>query len=66
MTDERSEYERTRAGLCASCTHAHLVVSSRGSTFYLCRLADHDPAFRRYPVLPVTSCRGFMSEASTR
>ena len=36
-----------RAGLCASCVHAQLVTSSRGSTFYLCRLSFTDPRFAR-------------------
>ncbi|HEX3702821.1 MAG TPA: hypothetical protein VHU82_05790 [Vicinamibacterales bacterium] len=48
-----------RVGLCASCTHAAIVSSSKGSTFYLCRLADTDPAFRKYPALPVRECSGY-------
>jgi hypothetical protein len=48
-----------RIGLCATCTHARVVASSRASTFYLCRLSEVDPRFRRYPVLPVRSCTGY-------
>jgi hypothetical protein len=48
-----------RAGLCASCRFAEIVSSSRGSTFYLCTLAQIDPGFRRYPVLPVLRCAGY-------
>ena len=48
-----------RAGLCASCRFAEIVISSRGSTFYLCRLSETDSAFRRYPVLPVRQCSGY-------
>jgi hypothetical protein len=48
-----------RAGLCASCVHAQIVTSSKGSTFYLCRLSETDPGFRKYPVLPVERCSGY-------
>jgi hypothetical protein len=48
-----------RAGLCATCTHARLVVSSRGSAFLRCALADLDAAFPRYPPLPVRACDGY-------
>ncbi len=48
-----------RAGLCATCVHARLVVSSRRSTFLRCALADVDPAFARYPALPVLACDGY-------
>jgi hypothetical protein len=48
-----------RAGLCVSCTHVDVVTSSRGSTFYLCRLSETDPRFRKYPVLPVLRCSGY-------
>lgn len=46
-------------GLCASCRHVRRVTNKRGSTFYLCRLADSDPTFAKYPPLPVLACRGF-------
>jgi hypothetical protein len=48
-----------RAGLCASCRFVEVITSSRGSTFYLCTLSATDPAFRRYPVLPVRHCSGY-------
>jgi hypothetical protein len=51
-----------RAGLCASCRFAEIITSSRGSTFYRCTLADTDPRFRRYPVLPVLRCSGYESK----
>ncbi len=47
------------AGLCADCRHARRVGSARGSTFWLCRRAERDAAFVRYPRLPVLACRGF-------
>jgi hypothetical protein len=50
------------AGLCASCRLAEIITSSRGSTFYLCTLSQTDPAFRRYPILPVRQCSGYQPE----
>ena len=47
------------AGLCGHCVHARLVTSSRGSVFYFCGLSEVDPAFPKYPRLPVLRCNGF-------
>jgi hypothetical protein len=58
-TSEPSDATPDRAGLCASCVRAEVVTSSRGSTFYLCTRSATDPAFPRYPVLPVRVCRGY-------
>jgi hypothetical protein len=46
------------AGLCDSCAHQLLVRNTRGSVFSLCRRSREDPAFPRYPRLPVLACRG--------
>ncbi|HET7471730.1 MAG TPA: hypothetical protein VFJ71_01265 [Candidatus Limnocylindrales bacterium] len=46
-------------GLCATCHHARLVVSGKGSRFVLCERSRTDPAFPRYPRLPVLACLGF-------
>lgn len=48
-----------RAGLCSRCSHSRRISSSRGSQFILCGLAASDPAFHRYPRLPVVECAGF-------
>jgi hypothetical protein len=48
-----------RAGLCARCAHAAVQRSARGSEFWRCRRADAEPAYRRYPPLPVLRCAGF-------
>lgn len=48
-----------RVGLCSVCRHARVVVSGRGSRFYLCSRSAADPGFRKYPPLPVRECRGF-------
>jgi hypothetical protein len=47
-----------RVGLCATCAHARLQHSARGSTFWRCARADTDERFRRYPPLPVHTCIG--------
>jgi hypothetical protein len=52
---------RDPIGLCAACRHARVVQSARGSTFYLCRLAEVDPRFAKYPRLPVLRCAGYES-----
>ena len=46
-------------GLCGECRHARIVISARGSRFVLCERSRTDPAFPRYPRLPVLSCAGF-------
>lgn len=46
-------------GLCATCQHVKTVISDRGSAFFQCLLSHHDPAFPRYPRLPVVSCSGW-------
>ena len=48
----------TRVGLCESCRNVR-IVRTRTSTFYLCELSTVDPAFPRFPGLPVLRCRGF-------
>jgi hypothetical protein len=62
MTD-RADFNfagvRDPIGLCAACRHARIVHSSHGSTFYMCRLAETDPRFAKYPRLPVLRCAGY-------
>lgn len=50
---------RPPAGLCDRCRHQRLVPNTRGSVFSLCERSRTDPAFPRYPRLPVLSCPGF-------
>jgi len=45
-------------GLCRTCDHLRLLASPR-SVFARCGLADIDPAFPRYPPLPVLRCGGY-------
>jgi hypothetical protein len=39
--------------------HQQLVRNTRGSTFSLCRRSREDPAYPRYPRVPVLSCPGY-------
>jgi hypothetical protein len=48
-----------QAGLCDRCRHQRLVGNTRGSTFSLCERSRSDPAFPRYPRLPVVRCSGY-------
>jgi hypothetical protein len=54
------------AGLCEGCEHQQLVSNTRGSTFSLCRRSREDPAYPRYPRLPVLACAGFQPRATPR
>jgi hypothetical protein len=54
-----------RVGLCLTCAHARIVASSKGSSFYLCRKADTDARFAKYPALPVRECPGYEPTAGT-
>jgi hypothetical protein len=47
------------AGLCDRCTHQQIVHNTRGSSFSLCRRSREDPAYPRYPRVPVLECAGF-------
>ena len=51
--------EQAGAGLCASCVHAKVITSARGSAFSLCQRSTTDPEFPRYPALPMRACRGY-------
>jgi hypothetical protein len=47
-----------QAGLCDTCVHRQLVPNTRGSVFSLCTRSREDPAYVRYPRLPVLACPG--------
>jgi phosphinothricin acetyltransferase len=58
--DERWDvawYERP-LGLCSTCIHQRLIRSGRGSAFSMCLRHKTDPAYPKYPRLPVTACAG--------
>jgi hypothetical protein len=56
------ESEKARVGLCFDCRYAQIVESERGSLFYLCGRSRTDPAFPKYPRLPVVRCAGYAPE----
>jgi hypothetical protein len=47
------------AGLCDTCEHQVQVRNTRGSVFSLCARSRSDPAYPRYPRLPVLACEGY-------
>jgi hypothetical protein len=51
-----------QVGLCATCQHARRIESAKGSTFWLCRLAETDRRFAKYPPLPVVRCLGYEAQ----
>jgi hypothetical protein len=55
---DTSGMPRPAAGLCDSCVHQRIVRNTRGSSFSLCERSRTDPAYPRYPRLPVTHCQG--------
>jgi hypothetical protein len=55
----------TDPGLCATCRHAATVPGAR-TTFWLCRRSATDPAYPRYPRLPVLRCRGYEKDEHPR
>jgi hypothetical protein len=60
MTDEAGPAAQSgpRAGLCDSCAHQQIVRNTRGSSFSLCRRSREEPAYPRYPRVPVMACPG--------
>lgn len=46
-------------GLCATCVHAKLNETHRGTAYLRCTRAAWDARLTRYPRLPVTACPGF-------
>jgi hypothetical protein len=51
-------------GLCDTCRHQRLVRTGRGSLFTMCLKAREDPAFPKYPPVPVHACPGYEKGAS--
>lgn len=48
------------AGLCDTCVHQQVVRNTRGSAFSLCRRSRTDPAYPKYPRVPVRACPGYV------
>jgi len=53
------ETGESRTGLCAACRRVKKIRSDRGSVFYYCRQSETDPAYPKYPRLPVLACPGY-------
>jgi hypothetical protein len=65
MNDSRPPRQQTEIpGLCGACRFGCPIVNDRGSRFLRCAMADQDPAFPRYPPLPVFACRGYTRTVS--
>ena len=48
--------------LCHHCRQMRVVVSGKGTVFYLCQLAATDVRYRKYPPQPVARCSGYQSQ----
>ena len=59
MNDRLRSRQPPSAGLCESCGHAERVISQRGSEFVLCGRSRQEPAYPKYPALPVLQCLGW-------
>lgn len=53
------------AGLCERCRQGRAIEGAR-STFWLCERSRTDPAYPRYPRLPVLRCQGFEDREGTK
>jgi hypothetical protein len=57
--DDEARDDAPRSSLCPRCAHVQIVVSGKGSTFYLCRRSRTDPLYPKYPAQPVAFCPGY-------
>ena len=53
--------DHNEVGLCETCRHARRLESAKGSVFWRCEAAAHDPRLRPYPQLPVRECPAYQS-----
>jgi len=60
MDDSATAEQVRRWGLCATCMHARVVPTDRGAVFVQCGRAAEDSQYRRYPIVPVRGCDGFV------
>jgi hypothetical protein len=58
--DKHDLAKAARGGLCATCTYAKLVRSSKSSIFVLCT----HPSLPKYQGQPVLKCFGFEVDSS--
>lgn len=57
--DDASSTLDPSIGLCSACRFVVRQDTKRGAVFYRCGRADDDPAYRKYPPIPVGDCPGF-------
>jgi hypothetical protein len=57
---------RPPAGLCDSCRHQKIIRTGRGSEFSMCERSKTEPAYDKYPRVPVRACPGYEGRSSTR
>jgi hypothetical protein len=62
MPIEEREMDAMGSGLCATCKFSKVILSERGSRFVMCLKSKVDPAFPKYPPLPVLRCAGYEAE----
>jgi len=46
-------------GLCETCRHQKVIRNTRGGSFSMCERSKTDPAYPKYPRIPVLECRGY-------
>jgi hypothetical protein len=57
---------RPPAGLCDSCRFQKIIRTGRGSEFSMCERSKLEPAYDKYPRIPVRACPGYEGRSSTR
>ena len=58
-TAPTSRFPQPPGGMCADCAFARVIHNRRGSLFLRCGRHDQDPAYAKYPRLPVLECAGY-------
>lgn len=56
---------RLRLGQCLDCRHRKALRSKSGEDLVLCARASAEPAFPKYPRLPMSGCGGFERPGKT-
>ncbi|UPT73441.1 MAG: hypothetical protein M0D55_16450 [Elusimicrobiota bacterium] len=50
--------DRAPRGDCLGCAHAKTLKTKSGSAIFLCGRAETEPAYEKYPALPLRGCPG--------
>lgn len=54
---------RRLLSLCDTCSLMREIVTPKESRFLLCKRAEVDPTFAKYPSQPLLSCRGYVQRS---